>query len=210
MTVKQTSQYAISAFGPDTLTETLGLVERRLASRPAYPMDLQGLTPAAVALPLLVADGVLSVLFTVRTSTVEHHKNEISFPGGRVDEGDRDELAAALRETWEEIGIGPSSLKVLGRMDDFESISGYRVRPFAVFLLDQKPEFAPHPGEVSEIITVPLPHLLDPKNHRVDHFMGTKGKPLNFFHWENKVIWGLTGAILRHFMELTMDFKAAG
>lgn len=209
MTVKEKSEPSIRIYGPETLAETLGLVERRLKSRQAASMDLGKLTPAAVALPLLMASGELSVLFTVRTSTVEHHKNEISFPGGRVDTSDPDELSAALRETWEEIGIVPSSLKVLGKMDDFESISGYRVRPYAVFLTEEKPVFSPHPGEVSEIITVPFTHLLKPQNHRVEHYRGLNGTPLNFFHWEDKVIWGLTGAILRHFMELTMDFKAA-
>lgn len=189
-----------------SIDETLDRIRQRLAVREPRKLSLGGLVPAAVALPLLPDGNDLKVLFTVRASTVEHHKNEISFPGGRVDPHDPDEEAAALRETWEEIGIAPSDLRVLGEMDDFQSISGYRVRPFAVYLDNPCPVFNPHPGEVSEILTIPLGHLLDPRFNKPDPRGEWENRPLHTFCWEDKVVWGLTGAILRHFLSLTFDF----
>ena len=192
---------------PEGIKETLGMISGKLGARKTRMLDLGDLKPAAVALPLLVCGGELSILFTVRTDKVEHHKSEISFPGGRVDSTDRDDVAAALRETFEEIGTPPAAVHVLGRLDDFHSISGYRVRPFAVFLSDERPAFAPHPGEVSEIITIPVSHLVDSSNHSLGEILDMHGNRLNYFKWENKVVWGLTGAILRHFLELTFDFR---
>ena len=180
------------------------------STRPPARIELGSLKPAAVALPLTIAEGKLCILFTVRTDTVEHHKNEISFPGGRVDEEDVDELAAALRETWEEIGIPSTELGVVGEMDDFVSISGYRVRPFVVFIRETRPAFDPYPGEVSEILEVPVGHLLDPSNHHVEATPLSQGKPIHFFNWRDRVIWGLTGAILRQFLDLAFDLGGDG
>lgn len=173
-------------------------------------MELGTLTPAAVAVPLLIRDGEIKVVLTVRADTVEHHKSEISFPGGRVDDEDATELDAAMRETWEEIGIPPSSLKLLGRLDDFRSISGYRVRPFVMHLTDSDPKFVPQPGEVSEIIEIPLEHFLNPANHRADTSIHPLGKPVQFFYWQDRTVWGLTGAILRQLLEVAFEFSGEG
>lgn len=182
----------------------LARISEKLASRAVVRIDDPTLTPAAVVLPLTLRDDCVNVLFTKRADTVEHHKNEISFPGGRVDKADADHLAAALRETWEEIGIPAQCLAVLGEMDDFISISGYRVRPYVVYLREGAPPFEPQPGEVSEIIEVPLPHLLDPANHRYDTPF-SRANPVHFYHWNDKIIWGLTGGILYNFLKITFD-----
>jgi 8-oxo-dGTP pyrophosphatase MutT (NUDIX family) len=189
-------------------TEPLDRIKERLDGyrRKVLPQR-KDLTPAAVALPLLYGeDGTLDVLFTVRTDRVEHHKGEISFPGGRRDQGDADALATALRETREEIGIPQEAFRLLGALDDFVSISGYLVTPFVV-LCDRPAVFYPEPAEVAEILTIPLPHLLDPANHFAD--LAARTDRIHSYSWNGKEIWGLTGGILHHFLELTFDFPAS-
>jgi 8-oxo-dGTP pyrophosphatase MutT (NUDIX family) len=169
-------------------------------------IKLGGLTPAAVAIIVMENQGGASILLTVRTDEVEHHKGEISFPGGRVDEGDKSPLAAALRETHEEIGLDPERLELLGRLDDVISISSYLVTPYVFHLEGKPPALTPQPTEVSEIITVPLTHLLQPTNHRLDYSYGP-GRPLHFFQWEGKDIWGLTGGVLYQLLQVAFNFK---
>ena len=98
-------------------------IAQRLAARSRRTIREPGLRPAAVVVPLVPEPAGPAVLLTRRTDHVEHHKGEICFPGGRVDPGDADNRAAALRETWEEVGIRPEHLAVLGALDDFISIS---------------------------------------------------------------------------------------
>jgi 8-oxo-dGTP pyrophosphatase MutT (NUDIX family) len=165
------------------------------------------LTPAAVALIVMECRGDASILLTVRTDEVEHHKGEISFPGGRMDEEDENLLAAALRETHEEIGLDPSGLECLGQLDDIISISSYLVTPYVFHLTDRTPSFTPQPSEVSEIITVPLRHLLDEENHHLDYSYNPE-HPLHFFQWEDKTIWGLTGGVLHQLLNIAFDFRS--
>jgi 8-oxo-dGTP pyrophosphatase MutT (NUDIX family) len=142
------------------------------------------------------------LLFTVRTTHVEHHKGEISFPGGRVDPGDRDTLAAALREASEEVGMRPADARVLGALDDFLSVTRYRVTPHVVFLDDEKYRFRPQPREVAEILLVPLRHLLDPA-HREVFAHPASGRSVLCYRWGPHRIWGLTAAILERFLRVS-------
>lgn len=182
----------------------LDCISERLGARTPTRLDDPGLIPASVVLALTTSEDRVNVLFTVRTDTVEHHKSEISFPGGRMDEDDADHLAAALRETWEEIGIPSEYLKLLGEMDEFVSITGYRVKPFVMHLMEGAPPYAPQPFEVSEIIEVPIEHLLDPANHSLETPLG-RSTPVHFYRWNDKVIWGLTGGILHNFLKIAFD-----
>ncbi|HSH70482.1 MAG TPA: CoA pyrophosphatase, partial [Deferrisomatales bacterium] len=161
-----------------------------------------GLRPAAVVVPLVPDTAGLSVLLTRRTDDVEHHKGEICFPGGRVDPGDADHLAAALRETWEEVGVHPEHLQVLGSLDDFVSITGYRVRPFAALLDRLDYPYAPEPREVDELLVIPIHHLLESAHHRMEEH--ARGELRHRFHWQGRVVWGLTAAILHHFLRVAL------
>jgi 8-oxo-dGTP pyrophosphatase MutT (NUDIX family) len=185
--------------------QELSAIRRTLAERSRREIPLDDYLPAAVALPLVPSASGTSVLLTVRTSDVEHHKGEISFPGGRVDPADPDTLSAALRETWEEVGIRPEDLKVLGSLDDFVSITGYRVTPYVVCLPRSDYPYVPQPKEVAEILLVPLEHLLDRRNHYLRD--GPEAGPIHHFQWRSYVIWGLTAAVLNHFLDLAFDFK---
>ncbi len=146
-------------------------------------------------------------MFTQRTHTVEHHKGEISFPGGGVDSTDSDTRAAALREMWEEVGIPADKVEVLGVLDDVISISDYRVTPFVAVIGEDAPSPTAEPGEVARILTVPLAHLLDPTNHRTDLSFHPY-RPIHFFQYGEHCIWGLTGGMLYHFLQLVFDYDS--
>jgi len=161
-----------------------------------------------VAVPLVATPTGLALLFTVRTAHVEHHKGEISFPGGKVDPGDRDTLAAALREANEEVGVRPEDARVLGALDDFLSVTGYRVTPHVVFLADGNYPFHPEPREVAEILLVPLRHLLDP-SHRDVLAHPSSGRSALSYRWGPYRIWGLTAAILDRFLRVSFPVRVS-
>jgi len=181
----------------DRIRAVLGQTRRRA-------LDGTGLVPAAVAVPLVPVGGDLAVLLTVRTHHVEHHKGEISFPGGRADPDDPDTRATALRETWEEVGIAPADLEVLGTLDDFASITGYRVTPHVVWLPRPEYPLRPEPREVAEVLRVPLGHLRTDANHRQTLAPGG-GHRVHEYRWGPHRVWGLTAAILHRFLSLLDD-----
>jgi 8-oxo-dGTP pyrophosphatase MutT (NUDIX family) len=125
------------------------------------------LRPAAVLVPLLPTDAGPSVVLTVRTHRVEHHKGEISFPGGARDPGDITFLATALREAQEEVGLRPEDVEVLGQLDDIQTTSGFLVQAF-VGLIPPDYAFRPRAWEVAEVLIVPVAHLLDPAHTTLD------------------------------------------
>ncbi|MEW6488398.1 MAG: CoA pyrophosphatase [Thermodesulfobacteriota bacterium] len=188
------------------LNQVLDRIRRRLGARERRVLPLDGFLPAAVAVPLMpTADG-LSVLLTVRTTHVEQHKGEISFPGGRIDPDDADALSAALRELWEEVGVRPEDVEVLGPLDDFVSVTGYRVTPHVICLPREDYPFVPQPREVAEILLVPLDHLLDRAYY---HAVKPSGSPyyIHHFSWGPYVVWGLTAAILKRLLDLAFAFS---
>ncbi len=160
------------------------------------------LTPAAVLVPLVTHAVGISVLLTQRTDHLHDHAGQISFPGGRVDEGDGDALAAALRETHEEIGIAPGKVEIVGRLDDYVTGTGYLVTPF-VGLLAPPIETEADPFEVADIFEVPLEFLLDPGNHGRKS-MVWKGAERHFYAMEygERYIWGATAGMLVNLSEI--------
>jgi 8-oxo-dGTP pyrophosphatase MutT (NUDIX family) len=157
--------------------------------------------PAAVLVPFVRHEGELSVLFTRRASHMRHHAGQISFPGGAIDAGDADAIAAALRETHEETGITPAEVEPFGYLDGFDTVSGYRVMPVTGFVRDG---FALqlHASEVDEVFEVPLEFLLDPQNLKREQ-MHWRGRARNIFafEWEGRRIWGATAAMLKNLIE---------
>ncbi|HSR32918.1 MAG TPA: CoA pyrophosphatase, partial [Anaerolineae bacterium] len=138
-----------------------------LASRDRSELDDPSLACAAVLVPLFCREGEWHVLVTRRTQLVEHHKGQISFPGGACDPEDADLQATALRETFEEIGIPPGAVEILGALDDFMTVTDFVVTPFVGVI--------PHPFvyqlnelEVEAVIEVPLSFFHDPRHLRVE------------------------------------------
>lgn len=164
-----------------------------------------GPTPAAVLLPLFPKNGELHVLFTKRTDQLNHHSGEISFPGGVRHPEDADLLQTALRETWEEVGILPRDVEVLGVLDDFLSIHDYLVTPYVgIFPADYPLKLNLH--EIDRILEVPLSHLLKPEIFRAEDW-SWKGRthPVYFYTWGEDEIWGLTAAILKQFLDIVFS-----
>jgi 8-oxo-dGTP pyrophosphatase MutT (NUDIX family) len=157
---------------------------------------------AAVLIPVFKKEGAYHLLFTRRTDRVEHHKGQISFPGGREDPEDADLLATALREAEEEMGLRKEDVRILGELDDICTVSDFCVAPF-VGLIPYPYPFRPNPQEIEEMIEVPLAVLLDPdRSRREFREHGGLTWPVLFYQHEGHTIWGATASILKQLLDL--------
>jgi len=159
------------------------------------------LTAAAVLVPLVDHTDGLTVLFTRRTDHLEHHAGQISFPGGHVEPSDARPEDAALRELEEETGVPRSRVKILGRLDNYVTRTGFDVVP-VVGLVAPPFELIPDPHEVAEVFEVPLAFLLDPTNHQ-RHTRIIRGGNRQFYAmpYGDYFIWGATAGMLVNLYE---------
>lgn len=159
------------------------------------------LRPAGVLVPFRVEGASARLILTVRSSALKHHPGQIAFPGGKQDEGDADVIAAALREAEEEIGLDRASLDMLGTMARHETVTGFDVTPvLARVPSDFRPR--PEPGEVAEVFEVPLSHVLDKANYRIEARYW-RGAMRRYFTvpYGPYYIWGATARMLRTLAE---------
>lgn len=152
---------------------------------------------AAVLVPIVESEAGGFIPLMKRTNAGGPHSGQISFPGGRRETGDRDGVETALRETREEYGWPPDSVKVLGCLDDELTLTGYVVRP-VVGYLPFAPEYDPDPAEVAKIFHLPLSFLIDPRNEREMAPVSYEGIVYRIYeyHYSGMRIWGLTARIL--------------
>jgi 8-oxo-dGTP pyrophosphatase MutT (NUDIX family) len=151
---------------------------------------------AAVLVPIVNRSDGLAVLFTERSADLPDHAGQISFPGGRVEPGDLDVDAAALRETEEEIGLPRDRVTVLGRLADYETVTGYRVTPVVGWVEPPFPVI-PDPVEVADVFEVPLAFLLEPINQpRHFRMLGEIRRDYFAIPFRERYIWGATAAML--------------
>ena len=180
---------------------TAARIKTALAGYGVKTLALKEMRAAAVLVPLRLHNGVPHLLLTRRTDHLPHHAGEISFPGGGLEAGDSDDWAAALRETQEEIGVNPDLVECLGRLDDCYSIHDYRVSCH-VGLLPAALDFMLEPGEISELIELPLAALNDPAIHRQENWQHRgRSVPVDFYTLDGYVIWGMTAGILRQLLQ---------
>ena len=147
-------------------------------------------------------EGEPHLLLNKRSESVEDHKGEVSFPGGRMDEGDGSLLDTALREAHEEVGVRPGDVRVLRRLEDVETSTGYRVSPFLGTIHEGYP-FVVSTVEVAELVEVPVAALLDGSTIR-DETRIEDGVPVSRpnYAYDGHLIWGATARIVTDLLEL--------
>lgn len=161
--------------------------------------------PAAVLVPLVPRADGLHLLLTERQPHLRSHAGQIAFPGGRIDAGDADAVAAALRETEEETGIPPAFVEPVGFLDTYLTSTNYRVVPVVALL---RPGFTavPQEAEVKDLFEVPLAFLMDPAHHE-RHSRDWQGHVRYYYAmpWQGRYIWGATAGMIRNLYRLMYE-----
>ena len=165
---------------------------------PAFMRErvVRSLRPAGVLIPVFERVAGLSVLLTQRSAELKHHAGQVSFPGGRMEDHDRDVVQTALRETHEEVGIPPQAVAVVGYLPPMPTVTGYAVTPVVGLVTDEVTLRIDH-TEVEYAFEVPLAFLLDARNARAlqREYQGRQ-IPTVEFHYEGERIWGATAHML--------------
>lgn len=169
------------------------------------------LRPAAVLVPLVDRPQGLTVLLTQRTAHLRAHAGQVSFPGGRLEDGDVDAPAGALREAREEVGLDPEAVEILGQLPPYRTVTAFEVTP-VVARVRPPVRLQPDAQEVQDIFEVPLDFLMNPAHHR-RHRVVVEQRTRQFLSmpWQGRgytgedreyFIWGATAAMLRNFYHL--------
>lgn len=176
---------------------------------------------SAVLIPLVEKDGEWHVLFEVRALTMRKQPGDISFPGGKIDETDASPLAAALRETHEELGVDPQSIQLMGHLSPFITSPSFVVYPF-IGIIKETEISNFNRDEVEEVFMVPFNWLMTHEPYV--HYVPVEPKPPAdfpydkiangqnyqwrpnmmeewFYEYGDYTIWGLTARLLKHFIE---------
>jgi 8-oxo-dGTP pyrophosphatase MutT (NUDIX family) len=214
---------------------SLDAIAERLSRRgppsalPEFPDDIRGLGPPARAAAVLVAlfdyHGVTKVVLTKRTSHLSSHQGEISFPGGRLDPGETF-ADAARREAFEEVGLEPATVEVIGELDHLRTISSGALMVPVVARLPGVPSLRANPFEVDRILLVALRDLLLVEVYRPERWQRPvtaeaaylhPGRAvgevvdwrMDFFELEDETVWGATARILTELLTVTLGLPGA-
>ena len=194
----------LSALTPDSLRQRFALPpawQPEVAQEPQFFSERPPVL-ASVLLSIVLREQPM-VLLTERTLHLSTHSGQVAFPGGRVDPEDATPTAAALREAWEEVGLEPRFVEVLGVLPQYVTGSSFIISP-VVALVQPACELRPNPHEVADIFEVPLAFLLNPAHHK-RHAFEWQGVRREWFSMpyragsKDHYIWGATAGMLRTF-----------
>jgi len=161
--------------------------------------------PASVLIPLFFKEDRAHLLFTKRTEIVEHHKGQISFPGGRRDSSDPDDLFTALRETEEEVGLAARGIDILGQSDGMLTNTHYLLTPF-VGCFNKPAKYRVSINEIDRLIEAPLEHFLDDTRfYTEERTFKQHTWHVHFYRYGEDTIWGVTAFILSAFLNIVFD-----
>jgi 8-oxo-dGTP pyrophosphatase MutT (NUDIX family) len=160
--------------------------------------------PAAVLVPMLRQADAWHLLYILRAQVEgDMHSAQVAFPGGRLELDENSAETAALREAQEEVGLNPTQVRLLGSMEDFTTISNYRVTP-VIGVIPWPVELAPDPREVQRAFSIPLSWLADPANREERERVAPDGHSLNvvyFKQYEKELLWGITARITLNLLQ---------
>ena len=182
-----------------SLADRLRDALRQEPDSPALEGDLVELVgDAGVAAAVLI--GVTDrqepgLILTVRREHMRTHAGQVAFPGGRIDAGE-DATGAALREAWEEIGLDPQEVEIVGELDAYRTVTGYLVTPVLAAVAPDLP-LSPHEHEVADWFEAPLSFVLDPRNQERKSAL-FQGRERHYYEimWNDRRIWGATAAMI--------------
>jgi len=181
----------------------LSLMRRRFSEGVVAPGETEprfvegtDLVPAAVLVPIVVRESGATLLLTQRTAHLRDHAGQVSFPGGRREEGDASPEATALREAEEEVGLAASQVEILGRLPEYRTGTGFAITP-VVGLVTPPLNLKLDDFEVAEVFEPPLDFLLDSANHQ-RHTIEVRGAMHEYWAmpWQGYYIWGATAGML--------------
>ncbi len=179
----------------------LARLRELVARRPAIAIDAPEYRRACVLVPLVRDDGGWSILFSRRSANLAAHSGQIAFPGGAVEEGET-LPEAAIREAEEEVGIGPEHVELIGRLDDLVTNSGFLVAPF-IGVIAERIDYVLQESEVDEVFEVPVDALLTPSLPGIRYVSySERSYPAYSYRYGEYEIWGLTGRMLKTFLDL--------
>jgi 8-oxo-dGTP pyrophosphatase MutT (NUDIX family) len=179
---------------------------RRMEELGYNPAPPDNAKVACVLNLLHFSDGAWRTVLIERTvNPRDRHSGQISFPGGRYEEGDGALENVALREAEEEIGIPATQIQILGRLTDlYIPVSNFLVHPF-IGLLHDEPNFTPQTGEVASILTPDIQHFTRLETRKTTDLTVGNGvtiKNVPYFDVEGRIVWGATAMILSEFLEV--------
>lgn len=195
------------------MIDIISNIERALwpLDHPRHEIPVRGLSlgapgkapryKAAVLIPIILRQCGPTVLFTHRSDNLSVHAGQVSFPGGKIETDDVDATAAALRETFEEIGIAKHAVKPVGLLDFYDTITDFRILP-VVGLVDESVNIRVDKREVASVFEVSL-NELQCKSHYRKHTVSRQGEVHHYYSYQHHdyLIWGATAGMLRNLIQ---------
>ncbi|KAL1247869.1 hypothetical protein QQF64_023245 [Cirrhinus molitorella] len=195
----------------DLKEKTIAALKKYDSGDELSQLTLPAIPKASVLIPLLVRDGQLRLLLTVRSIHLKQHAGEVCFPGGKSESGDRDEIHTALREAEEEIGLPPNKVEVICKFFPVINKTGLLITPVVAFI-EESFKASPNTDEVSEVFTLPLEFFTKAADHSGYPVPSVFGPTHSFMYTDPSTgnihqIWGLTAALAISVAVLTLGKK---